>query len=170
MVLGACSQARPSSDASADYIGIMNAVLEEQGDQPALYREFIAEYPENRKRLDELFDMRTCVADETAGSPGDFADWDDVTAGSHSNSVNWKDSDNRQRIPRELLPSHLRWSRFFSVCPTGVLIFGNPEIDGDEARVFAQNRSASHGWGGEFLLVKERGEWKVTDLRGFWIA
>lgn len=174
IVMSACSDNGGERRVSQDYTEIVGAVLAAQPDVAAQHREFVAEYPDAASWADRFFDYRLCVARETAGGSGDFerTDWKDGAPPPDFGrySKRWEQSPSRQPIPSGLLPAHLRWDAALSWCPSGVLRIGSPNIQGENATVYVENKSSVHGWGGEIELVKNGDDWIVEEERNWWQA
>lgn len=123
--------------------------------------------------LDNVLDYRLCVSRETAGESGDFERAWDVDGGLPDFEIygrRWEQSQSRQEIPANLLPRHLRWDASSSLCPSGILRIGNPDIRGNKATVYVENPSGVHGWAGDVTLVKVNGKWVVLEQRNWWQA
>jgi hypothetical protein len=176
-LLALCSCAPgPAANPGDDYRQIMTAVLAAQSDVAAQREDWLREHPEERGWLSGLLDHRSCVAAETAGTAGDF----DLETGcgvteADRLSRTWEASPHRNSLSGVPLPGHLRWSRALSPCPSGLLRFGNPIIEGDTARVFAEKRATFWcggfcGWGAEITLRKRGGRWIYEGSTNWWVS
>lgn len=162
----------PDTNVSADYEAVLTAVLSYQPDMDEQYRLFIEDYPDQASYLDSFLDQRLCVVRETAGEEGDFERSESIPLDSPPNfdsySDTWESSNFRANMPRDILPSHLRWDSYLSICPNGTIRFGNPVITQSNATVYVENTSRYHGWAGDIRLEKVEGKWVVRDTWPWW--
>ena len=175
VLLASCSMGEPAIDLGDDYSGIMVAVLEEQPNVAKQHAVFLEEFPDQAGFRDQWLDYRLCVTRETAGSAGDFdrAEAVGLPGGPPDFSKyteRWVSSKDRRNIPVAILPSHLRWDRKLSLCPSGVLRIGNPEIEGERAEVYVENQSTAHAWAGLMVLEKHNAVWTVVENHNWWQA
>lgn len=174
LALAACGHRTPPPNAK-ERTKIIAAVLARQPDLVAQRNAFLTEFPDQRSYFEGVFDIRLCVAQETAGVEGDFDRRDLDRPGHAPNdprvfSERWANSNQRFAIQdRITLPGHLRWDNMLAVCPSGVLRLGNPVVTGDHARVFVENKCSGWcGWGGEVTLRRTNGRWLVDQEINWW--
>lgn len=166
LALAACSDRARYEAVSPEYVAIMKVALAAQPDLATEYREYVATNPDEASVFGGFLDHRICVSQMTAGDGNDFKR---DRHGVHNSP--WERSQIRTPIPRNILPHHLRWESKFSYCANGVLRFGNPVIEGNEARVFIENKCSGWcGWGGQIDLKRENERWKVEKVENWWVA
>jgi hypothetical protein len=169
LTLAACNS--PDPPRAEDHHAIIAAVLEAQPDLAASHREFLRDHPEERSFLSGLFDHRLCVEARTAGRPDDFSPSTTIPYGSVApkGEPEWARPRESYAIARGAVPHHIRRASLFSICPSGTLRLSNPRFEGEKARVFWEQ--ICRGWcgaGGEIVLTKVRGRWRVEERTGFW--
>ncbi len=184
LALAACSGGA-DEDLDADTIAVLTAALASQPDMPAQMEAWFEEEPDERRWTNDLFDFRLCVARELAGEASDYdrnvqaigrlASGDSISGAGipdiGADQERWDEAERRSQIPAEILPDHLRWDNPLAICPNGALQLSHPQIDGDRARVYIDNRCSGWcGWGGMLELRRIEGEWQAGEMQIRWVA
>lgn len=165
----------PQQKLDNDRIAIISAILVKQYDGSAERKAALAKEPELKLFYEDFLDFRQCVSTEVAGKAGEFSrkthEGPASPLLSQRDLINrWKDSDQRFPLEDQIeLPGHLRWNSPFSICPSGVLYMGTPEVSGNSARVFITSECSGWcGWGGEIDLRRQAGRWQIEQETNWW--
>ena len=170
MIVAAC--AAPVPPRAADHDAVIAAVLQDQPDIAADRDEHLREHPEDRGFLSRLVDHRLCVEPRTAR----LDEFDPMTIRPYGSDgpvpvARWDRPLRSYRISRDGFPSFLRRTSLWSICPGGTLRISNPRFEGQTARVFVELRCGAFcGGGGELVLRKVRGRWRIEERIDHWVA
>lgn len=156
----------------------MEAVLASRSDIAVQREAWLVVAPEQRHWFRDRLDHRICVMSETwdemtdVGIPKWLEGRDEARYMEEAISLDppWELDEERRRIPRRLLPGHLRWHSVFSHCPSGVVRFGHPRILDGRAYVFFDYISGGRGERGLIRVKRGPDGWTVVGEAPFYIV